>query len=445
MNVLKSSSLNNGVLFIPPVTSPVFTEDFAYPIPVGILSLVSSLRQGGFSADVYLPRGFLYSDGDHDSTAMEICETKTRIVGFSTWCHSYPSTLLLAERIKSINPEIIVLLGGPQASILDNATMEASPNVDYILRGEADFSIVALLKLLAHGASKEQFASISGLTWRNSSNGKSSIVQNPITNYPKDLDTLPLPAYDILPAGRQTYNLDVGRGCPYQCTFCSTNTFFSRDFRTKSPDRIVKEMARLHESNGALQFSFTHDSFTARRSFVQGVCERLKAIRKTEGKEFRWTCSSRIDCVDDTLLEVMADAGCHGIFFGVESGSPRIQKLIKKNIPLGRVPSVVSKSVSLHIEPTVSFIAGFPEETREDIEATLRMVIEVLLLKGNPQISLLSLQPGTELFQKHHESLMCDGYFSDFSGAVYGRQMRERIESDRLLFSSFFLPPDKRD
>src|SRR5262249_52775477 len=151
-------------------------------------------------------------------------------VGFSSVCSSYPVTLRTACEVKRQQPDSIVAFGGPQASAVDVATLEAYSLIDLVVRGEAEQTLPQLLEALIQG---NRLDDIPGVTFRR--DGK--IVRTPDGGGIADLDTLPFPAFHLLPDMEtcRFMPLELGRGCPFSCTFCSTNDFFRRRFRLKSP------------------------------------------------------------------------------------------------------------------------------------------------------------------------------------------------------------------
>src|SRR5205823_7536377 len=150
--------------------------------------------------------------------------------GFSTVCSSYPLTLRIAAEIKRAHRKSMVVLGGPQASVVDVSTMRAFPWIDLVVRGEAEQTLPDLVDALAgHGS----LAAVPGITFRQDK----EIVRSPDAPLVLDLDALPFPAFHLFPDVRFCHHfpLELGRGCPFACTFCSTNDFFRRRFRLKSP------------------------------------------------------------------------------------------------------------------------------------------------------------------------------------------------------------------
>src|SRR5438552_3900675 len=241
--------------------------------------------------------------------------------GFSTVCSSYPLTLRIAAEVKRLHPESVVVLGGPQASVVDVSTMRAYPFIDLVVRGEAEQGLPALVDALGRDS---DLAAVPGMTFRRNEDGE--IVRSPDAPLVLDLDALPFPAFHLFPDVRfcRHFPLELGRGCPFACTFCSTNDFFRRRFRLKSPAQMIADMRRVKQTYDINSFELVHDMFTVDRKRVVEFCEALLESKE----EFTWGSSARTDCIDEELIALMAKAGCRGIFFGIETGSKRMQKII---------------------------------------------------------------------------------------------------------------------
>ena len=386
---------------------------------------------------IYQPKFRLIKADDYRLAAKDILKKKPEIIGFSTWCITYPASLLVAKEIKKLSPKIPIVFGGPQSSILAIETLTEFPYIDYILSGEADHTLPQLVFEL----SKENpdFELICGLTYRDK-NGK--IVKNNQNGPILNLDELPLPAYDLLPKPG-VLNIDVGRGCPFQCTYCTTNDFFSKKYRLKSANRIIREMMSGYQKMGIKSFGFIHDMFTLNKKMVFEICSKLIDLQHNDGIFFTWSCSARIDCVTNEMLIQMKKAGCHSIFFGIESGSEKIQKSIKKNLDLEKVFEVADLCRVSGLKMYASFIIGFPDETKADIEKTLLCVLKLALKDVFVQVSELTLLPGTPLFNNLKENLVFDGSFSNFSKTICGREELQLITDYPHIFSSFFYLPVK--
>lgn len=411
-----------------------------------MLALLSSLSDAGYVADIYKPGKTLISDKDYLYVAKDIACRKCRSVGFSTWCHSFPDAILLVRELKKIIPAVPVIFGGPQVSAIDRETMVEFPEIDYILRGEADQSLPLLLSYIFNDSNKTDIKNIPGLTYRNPSDN-SKIIRTSEPPFIHELDTLPIPAYEKI-TDKNTLRLDAGRGCPFQCTYCSTNQFFSRKYRMKSVERIIKEMDDCQSKLSVEHIGLSHDTLTLDKKFTKELSAGIKKFNSEKEKPVFWTCSSRTDCVTKDMITGMYDSGCRAMFFGIESGSPRIQKKIRKNLDLEEANQNIHHAVSLGMKVTVSYIIGFTDETEEDIEMTLKSILVMAMMGAEPQMALLSILPGTPLYARHVDQLEYDGKTFGMTGSFLPRPVMRMVKTDQKLFSSFYYLPGnylKRD
>jgi len=357
------------------------------------------------------------------------------VFGLSTICSSYPLTLRIAREVKCRHPAAVVVLGGPQASVVDQPTMEAFPCVDYIVRGEAEQTFPALLDMLARDGSPEGLA---GLTFRRSG----SVIRNPAAPVITDLDSLPTPAFHLYGnLGECRYvPLELGRGCPFGCTFCSTNDFFRRRFRLKSPQRVIQEMRQIRDTYKINTFDLIHDMFTVDHKRVAAFCQAIL----DSGEEFYWNCSARTDCIDDELIGLMSKAGCKGIFFGIETGSARLQKIIKKNLDLEEAIRHIECNDKHQIATAVSLITCFPQETMDDLRDTVRFLADSLRFDyAQPQLHLLAPLAETPLHSLHRQELILDDVMSDMSYQGWRQDPvdREMIQAHADIFPNFYSIP----
>ncbi len=404
-------------------------------MPLGLLSLAASLRETGFSVKLYRPKLRLLNKKKYQNIAIDILSLKPDIIGFSTWCNTFAGSLLIAQKIKYYNHEIPIIFGGPQASIIPTEILKKISFVDYVLTGEADYTLPQLLKELNH--KKSNLSKIVGLAYRNENR---EIIVNKISSVVKNVDNLPVPAYDLI-SKPDILKLDVGRGCPFECTYCTTNNFFSKSYRVKSPERILYEMDLMYEKSKITSFSFAHDLFTLNKKFICSFCSNLIQYYKVKNIKFKWTCSSRIDCVSEQLITKMKSSGCQSIFFGIESGSEKIQKSIKKNLRLSSIYAITDKCRQVDMKMHASFIFGFPDETKADIEKTLKLIIELACKGALVQASELALLPGTPLYNNYSNQLKFDGSISNFSYSLIGKLEKTLIQKYPLIFSSFYYLP----
>ena len=358
------------------------------------------------------------------------------VYGLSSICSSYPLTLRLAQEIRTLNPQTRIILGGPQASVVDVPTMHAFPCIDFIVRGEADDTFPGLLHLLDHEL--PEWKKLPGITFRSGD----EVIRNPNAPVVENLDRLPLPAFDLdlRIRDRGGVHLEIGRGCPFACTFCSTNDFFRRNFRLKSPAIMVRDIAALQKTYGLNYFSLVHDMYTIDRKKVVAFCEEILA----SGEKFTWGCSARTDCIDDELLQLMASAGCTGIFFGIETGSQRLQHVINKKLDLDEARQRIEAADRNGIQTTVALIAGFPEETRNDLRDTIHFFIDSLRYdRAEPQCSLLAPLAATPVYEQHKDHLIFDQIYSDMSHQSWQQDPVEieMIKAHEDIFPNFYAIP----
>jgi radical SAM superfamily enzyme YgiQ (UPF0313 family) len=370
-----------------------------------------------------------------DIAARGIAQVESEVYGLSSICSSYPLTIRIAKALKAFRPNCMVLLGGPQASVVDILTLEAFPFIDLILRGEAEQTLPLLLEQL-HG--NRRFETVPGLTFRSGSDVK----RNPNASVIEDLDALPSPAYHLTDylSGADKADLELGRGCPFSCTFCSTNDFFRRRFRLRSPERVLRDMRKINLQYSIRDFELIHDMFTVDRRRVAEFCQAMIGA----GEAYTWSCSARTDCIDEELLELMAKAGCRGIFYGVEVGSAKMQKVIDKHLDMHRVHEIIDATERQNIRSTVSLISGFPEETWGDIRDTLDVYMHSARCpQSHPQLNLLAPLAETPLCSKYEETLILEELCSDMShqSCTQNPADQELIRAHVRIFANFYMIP----
>ena len=384
-------------------------DEYCPTFPLGLLSLATVLSQSTkVSVHVVDPRSIDFQSPLH--TAELLLSLDADVVGFSTMCNTYPYALRTAQLLKQLKPDSVIVFGGPHATVVAKETLNAFAFVDFILMGECERSISDFVTYLA--TQERNPADIPGLVFRQSG----SAIQQTHTYPLLPADQLPDIDYGLIGDvhGFESIPLDVGRGCPFRCTFCSTTVYWEQQSRQRSVQNIIDTVRRLKSAYDVTTFDFVHDNFTASPRRVTDFCEHIL----DSGLAFEWSCSARADFVDHKLLDIMYEAGCRCIFMGIESGSPRIQRLCNKKLKLERVEPAVNKALELGLPLTFSFITGFPYENIDDIEQTLRMMAAINhqgKTKCDLQLHLLSPVPGSPLLSEPNVETALDGTFSDIS------------------------------
>jgi anaerobic magnesium-protoporphyrin IX monomethyl ester cyclase len=333
--------------------------------------------------------------------ASVIRERRPDVVGVSVKILDLQAAWKIAEITRRVAPGASTVLGGPLATTSVDIVMR-NPAVDFAVRREGEVTFPALLEALA---TKSGDRDIDGLSHRVGD----KVVHNRDRDLIRDLDGLPPPAKDLLlhldaqPLDvRQRLMGDIvtSRGCAHGCTFCANQAVWgSRRVRMRSPAEIVAEMEQVVEKWGVRRFTIWDDQLTAHRKRAVDLCERLISAKLGA----TWIAFAHPNTVDLELLELMKAAGCDEIQLGIESGSDRILRLVKKGSSVDRIRGAVDVIRTVGLRWHGFFMIGFPSETRDEMQQTLDLLRE--LRPTRAQLSVVTPYPGTELFRQSTLSL----------------------------------------
>ncbi|MFH2002821.1 MAG: radical SAM protein, partial [Planctomycetota bacterium] len=370
---------------------------------LGIAYIASYLLSQGLDVQIL--------DGEVNDYSLEemvdrICDLKPMAVGITTPTEDRFNAIDLANMIKARAKGIFVFAGGPHFSYSAQDALENVPGIDAVVIGEGEFTSLELLKSFEKGKRTDRFHDINGCAFRDVHN---KVVITPPRERLVDPNEMPNPAWHLYDMDKYRCWLSVeektraigvisSRGCPYLCSFCSNS--LNRKVRYRNPAHFIDEVQMLHERYGFPGLNFQDDSFTANAKHVERICHEI--LRR--GLKLRWYCSLRINNTTRELLELMKEAGCVALGFGVESGSDKVLKLIKKGTDtdmIRRTLTLVKQVGFNHVWLFMMF--SLPGETLEDIRIGSDFENEMrLLLYGEkgPKIILggvTYIYPGTEL------------------------------------------------
>ncbi len=377
-------------------------------------------------------------------------EFRPGLVGIQCYSMDLPRVKTLLEAVKSYDPSVATIIGGAHPTAAPAQCLEhfGEALLDFVFSGEAERGFPMLLGALDAG--QESFYDIPGLGWRQ---GGELRLNEP--EFLENLDILGMPAWDLIspenypfsPHGVVCMNQPAApvmatRGCPYLCTFCSTA---GQPFRKRSADLFLEEVKLLYDKHGIREFHMVDDNFTMDMDYARQLLEGL--IRFDLNASWSTPNGVRLERLDHGIIELMKKAGFYSIAVGIESGSDRVRKLIRK----GSTTDEVRQKIKMvreagGIDITGFFMLGIPGETREDIEATLRFSRELPLHRAAFH-SFLPL-PGAKIWQDMEESGeidqvdFADRYFF-WAGAYVPRGMsRGELRSlHRKAFLRFYLRP----
>jgi radical SAM superfamily enzyme YgiQ (UPF0313 family) len=403
---------------------------------LGLLALAAAAEGGGHGVSIYDPKRLIRSgELTYDATlyervATELLAQRPDAIGFTTLGCSFLFAINVAALLKQREPELPILLGGPHATMLHRQILERFPQFDIVARHECDEIFPEMLEHL----DRRCFERIPGMSWRVSGSLRFTEGKPKV----EDLDSLAIASYDHYPVaelGLSLLRIEAGRGCPFHCTFCSTAGFFQRSFRLKSAERLVRELDLLHVRYGISDFKLDHDMFTVNRRKIVEFCEAVA------GRGYRWRASARVDCVDEELLETMAASGCAGLYFGIESGSARIQEVCQKRLDLDLVLPILSVAERLGIETTASFITGYPEENEQDQDETLDLLGCCVRPSCLTQLHILAPEPGTPMFDAHRHELAYDDYGGPYNAEFVGADDEALVREYPDIFQTYYHYP----
>jgi radical SAM superfamily enzyme YgiQ (UPF0313 family) len=421
---------------------------------LGVLTLAACLKKRQLDCEVL--DLFDYNNLDErdcdeviDSIVQKILSSQPDILGFSAMINNLPIALELASRIKQIRPGVFIIFGGPGTAFCAKDVLLKFPQVDVIFRGEADVVFPDYVESLCKSGIENGNNMTAGLIYRT----EADIVDNGWPEAIKDLNNLPVPDYhfDSESYISQTstefgdYNgisVEVGRGCPFTCTFCSTSEYFKRKYRLKTVSRIIEEILTIQKRLGPTRIIFNHDLLTLKRKFVFELCEQIK----THVPDLVWKCHARLDTLDRKMLATMNEAGCNEIFTGLESATEKMQKIVNKRLDVDKFDIPLDNASFLNMRFSLSFIVGFPEEEDDDTIAIFAYAIKAKYrCRDKVQIKIHTLAPlvGSPLYEKWKNKLEYDTYGSIGTTDIpfSWQPLREMIKPYPEIFSIYFHLP----
>ncbi|MFA5353739.1 MAG: radical SAM protein [Thermodesulfovibrionales bacterium] len=333
--------------------------------PLGLGYVGTYLRDSGCEVEILdpIPQGLSVED-------ILVKADSADYVGLSCYTDIRFQCFELAEKIKGRKAESVVIVGGPHAFYLDEAIMRYCTSVDIIIRGEGEETAREVVSGIP-------LAGIRGITYRQ--DGK--IIRNPDRPFFGNIDDLSID-YSLMPdlsfyggdieAPMDTRRLKTAyliesRGCPFQCSYCA-NDHWKRTWRATSAVKIVDKMQQLVERFGVQYFRFYDDLFTLDRGRVLAFCEELK--NRNLGVNFRVLIRAG---TDRKILEALKEAGCESVGFGIESGSDRMLRRVRKGTTRKQILDTFKACKEVGLWTVGSFIVSLPDETLEDFQETLSL------------------------------------------------------------------------
>jgi anaerobic magnesium-protoporphyrin IX monomethyl ester cyclase len=394
--------------------------------PMGLLYLGGYLEREGYQVEI---RDFCNPGESPEYSRYDL-------VGISTDTTRHYKAMGIARQAKEAG--CTVVMGGPHPCYIDDEIL-ASRWVDFIVHGEGEVTLLELVRALEGGG--KDWEGIQGLSFQRDG----AVIRTPSRPFIRDLDALPMPARHLIDMDlyrrtkfgeRAITPVVTSRGCPANCNFCSSSSFFGRRWRARSADSVIEELEELHHTYGFGAVAFVDDNFTLSPERVVAISEGI--IRK--GLDIWWWNFSRAETIvkNEEMLEVMRRAGAKTIYIGVESASPQTLAELGKRMDLNTVIKAVEVLKRHGFEIFASYILGSPRDRAKDIHETVRFAKR--LDTNIAQFSILTPYPGTALYEELKERIWTRHWsFYDSQHLVFKNKHISFIRMEWLLLKANLL------
>jgi radical SAM superfamily enzyme YgiQ (UPF0313 family) len=408
------------VLVQPPPRSEYDRHWARFP-GLGIAYVASSLRAAGHDVELL--------DGKLDRLSVQeivagVGRSRPGLVGITAMTIEFPRALEIARRIKRQVPGVAIAVGGAHANAVGAQALEEGESFDYACIGEGEETACELADALERGSDA---GGVRGLAAR----ARGGVVVAPPRPFPADYDGLPFPAWDLF---RRTDTLPIltHRGCPFRCVFCSHNSGFVPRYRT--PGNVLAEIEEVLARYGPRRIRFEDETFGLHRARTKAILEGL--IERGFHERVSFSAQTRVDRIDEELVQLLRAASFETLELGVESGNAEVLRRSGKGITLEQVERAVALAKANGLRVWCKFILGHPGETPATIHDTVH-----LIAKLNPQqlsVSIMTPFPGTPI---HEMVLRGEGGYRPLAG---GWQDFDKYSSGVIELESVSLARLKR-
>lgn len=365
-----------------------------YP-PLGVLYLSAWLEQYGFENEVF-DTTFSTKENLHEY----LNKNQPHIIAVYTNLVTKINVLKIIQWIRS-NPLLnnsLVVLGGPDISY--NIVEYLDAKADVLVVGEGEQTMLEIVQTVAKG-NRSEFAHIQGLAYK-LSNGE--IFQTTPRQRLKEIDLLPFPNRKKIQLelylqawkkkhGLSAISVSTQRGCPYTCQWCST-AVYGQSYRRRSPQNVVDELLLIKEQYNPDTLWFVDDVFTVSHQWLKGFQEEIEKRNAL----IPFECITRADRLNEEVILLLKKAGAFRVWIGAESGSQKIIDAMDRRVEVEQVQKMIQLAQQHGIEAGTFIMLGYPNETMEDIEATVQH-----LKNANPSLFTITIAypiKGTKLYEQ---------------------------------------------
>ena len=401
MDIIKKEKRLDCLLIAPPnyntEVENIWGEVSSNFPPLGLADLAGYIRKKGYNVkilDCTVESPIVHSFREYFEENFVNKYNSIMNIGFTAMTIQIKKAYKLAKICKEFYPDSTVIFGGVHPTFVTDEVINKN-FVDIVVIGEGELTLEEII-------SGKNLSEIKGIAYKKINNNGFEVIYNESRERIKNLDIMPMPAYDLLPIqkyipAKGTYkrlpamSMVTSRGCPGKCTFCS-KTLGNR-FVFKSANKIFEEIKYLIDNYSIKQILFYDDTFTANKKNVIELCKKIIE----NNIDITWTCFARVDFISLKMLKYMKRAGCHQIMYGVETIDKQVLKNINKKIKLEEVINATKWTKKIGIECRLAFMVGNPGDTYESIMKNIAFVNRL-----NPDYLIVNVTtpyPGTVMFE----------------------------------------------
>ncbi|MCL5035652.1 MAG: B12-binding domain-containing radical SAM protein [Chloroflexi bacterium] len=364
-----------------------------YP-SLGLGYLASYLREKGVPVEILDIYAMNLSP---EAAKEEMRKSMATVVGITTTTIGWLGAVECARLAREALPAALIVVGGPHLSLYPKECL-SFPEIDMGVLGDGEETLMEIITRLEE---EWPLAKIKGTVYRDE-NGNPVVAER--RPFIEDLDSLPFPAVDLFPMERYQcltiekpfFTMTTTRGCPYKCAFC-TQVHCGNKARFRSAESLAEEVEMYIKKYGAREIIMFDETFTLKKSRVLEFCR----IIKERGLKFRFNIRTRVDLIDEEILEALKEAGCYGLHMGIESGSEEILRIMQKGITLKQVKKAFETARGLGFMTRGYFMLAYLDENDETYNKTLRLARELPLDWAS--FSITTPLPGTALYSQAME------------------------------------------
>jgi len=388
---------------------------------VQIVDAVGEALDQTYDCDIYP----LVANGLRHEEIVERIDARTRVLGISClFTSEWPEVRKLLNLIRQSFPDIIIIGGGEHITAEPVFSLSDCPALDYAILGEGEETFVELVEVLEQD---KEWKDVAGIVYRG--NG-GELKFTPRRQRITAIDDIPLPRWDLTPIENyleKGYSFGVNRGrtipmlatrgCPYQCTFCSSPNMWTTSWKARRPDLVVDEIESYVRNYNVSNIDFYDLTAVVRKDWIIDFSQDL--IDRQLNITWQLPSGTRSEALDGEVLSYLYRSGCRNLSYAPESGSPRVLKRIKKKVVPQRMIESMRTAVENGLNVKANIIFGFPEESHSDVWKSLLFIARMAICGANDvSVWTYSPYPGTEMYSELKEQGKIGDFEDDYFSSL---------------------------